>query len=199
MPTEVLYTRQKTLKLDTDQSVTIVGCGGIGYWVAKFLAMTGIEKMFVYDMDVIEEHNLNRLDLPERFIGKNKADVVKLVIESLRPECTIYAFPYKFNEDHKTDTDWLIDCTDVLAAQEENQRIANAQNMRYVKAGYDGEDFSINNSVAEWGEAEDGYVTVPSFVVPAVLIAAMTVAKILKYKNAELHSNIKGVFTAKRI
>jgi molybdopterin/thiamine biosynthesis adenylyltransferase len=196
---EVLYTRQKTLKLDTDQSATIVGCGGIGYWVAKFLAMAGVEKLFVYDMDVIEEHNLNRLDLPHRFIGRNKADIVKIVIETLRPECTVYAFPYKFNEDHDTGTDWLIDCTDKYEAQITNQKIANDQNMRYVKAGYDGEDFSINNSVAEWGDAEDGYVTIPSFVVPAVMIAAMTVAKILKYKSAELHSNIKGVFTANRV
>jgi hypothetical protein len=71
--------------------------------------------------------------------------------------------------------------------------------MRYVKAGYDGEEFSIHNSVAEWGEADDGYVTIPSYVVPAVMIASMTVAKILKYKSAEMVSNIKGVFKSTRL
>ena len=60
--------------------MTIVGLGGIGYWVAKFLAMAGVEKLYVFDFDVIEEHNLNRLDLPSRFVGKNKADVVKIVV-----------------------------------------------------------------------------------------------------------------------
>jgi hypothetical protein len=71
--------------------------------------------------------------------------------------------------------------------------------MKYLKAGYDGEEFSIHNSVAEWGEAEDGYRVVPSWVVPAVTVAALTVAKIMKYPNAEIVSNINGVFKSPRI
>jgi hypothetical protein len=71
--------------------------------------------------------------------------------------------------------------------------------MKYVKAGYDGEQFSIHDSVAEWGEADDGYVTIPSYVVPAVIIASMTVAKILKYKDSEMVSNIKGIFKSTRL
>lgn len=194
-----LYKRQSTLELDTDQSATIVGLGGIGFWVAKFLAMAGIEKLFIFDFDVIEEHNLNRLDLPARFIGKNKADAVKIVVETLRPECSVYAMPFKFNDNHRPQTDWLIDCTDKFAAQQENQSIANSQGMRYVKAGYDGEQFSIHNSVAEWGEADDGYQIIPSYVVPAVMIASMTVAKVLKYKESEMVSNIKGMFVSTRV
>ncbi len=194
-----LYKRQKTLKLDLKQSVTIVGVGGIGYWVAKFLAMAGIEKIWVFDFDVIEIHNLNRLDLPERFIGMNKADVIKQVIKELRPEATVYAMPFKFNDNHEPRTDWLIDCTDRFKAQQENQKIAHKQGMKYVKAGYDGEQFSIHNSVAEWGDADDGYVTIPSYVVPAVLIASMTVAKVLKYKDSEMVSSIKGIFKSTRI
>jgi adenylyltransferase/sulfurtransferase len=192
-----LYTRQETLKLKTP-SITVVGAGGIGYWVCKFAAMSGIEKIFVFDNDTIEEHNLNRLDLPESFIGKNKADVVKQIINHLRPECSVYAMPFLFGDAHKPGTDWLIDCTDKLASQIKNQQIAKAQGMRYVKAGYDGEQFSIHNSVAEWGEAEDGYRVVPSWVVPATIIAAMTVAKVMKYDNAEMVSNITGIFKTSR-
>ena len=184
--------------MNVNQTVTVVGCGGIGFWVAKYLAMSGIEKLWLFDNDVIEEHNLNRLDVPHEAIGKNKADVVKIVIDSLRPECTVYAMPFKFNDSHKPNTDWLVDCTDKFESQSENQRIANEQGMRYVKAGYDGEEFSIHNSVAEWGEAEDGYVTVPSWVVPASIVAAMTVAKILKYNSAEMVSNVKGIFASNR-
>jgi molybdopterin/thiamine biosynthesis adenylyltransferase len=194
-----LYKRQEKLELNVDQSAAVVGCGGIGYWVAKFLAMSGVDRLWLFDNDIIEQHNLNRLDLPEETIGKNKADITKIAINSIRPECTVYAMPFIFNESHKPNTDWLIDCTDKFASQQENQKIANAQGMIYVKAGYDGEDFSIHNSVAEWGEADDGYVTVPSWVVPASMVAAMTVAKILKYPNAELVSNIAGVFRSDRI
>jgi molybdopterin/thiamine biosynthesis adenylyltransferase len=193
-----LYQRQEKLDLNVDQSVTVVGCGGIGFWVAKFLAMSGIEKLFLFDNDVIEEHNLNRLDLPYKTIGKNKADVVKILINALRIECTVIAMPFKFNEGHKPNTDWLIDCTDNYESQVTNQRIAKDQGMKYVKAGYDGEDFSIHNSVAEWGEAEDGYRVVPSWVVPAVMVASLTVAKILKYDGYEVVSNIRGAFFAPR-
>jgi len=194
-----LYDRQEKLKLNIDQTVTVVGCGGIGFWVIKFLAMSGIEKIYAFDNDVIEEHNLNRLDIPYKAIGMNKADAVKLVVNDLRPDCTLYALPFIFNDSQRPGTDWLIDCTDKLSSQIENQRIANEQGMKYMKAGYDGEEFSIHNSVAEWGEAEDGYITVPSWVVPATIIASMAVAKVLKYPEAEMVGNIKGVFNSERL
>ena len=193
-----IYQRQEKIKLNTEQSITVVGCGGIGYWVIKFLAMSGIEKMYAFDPDTIEEHNLNRLDIPEKYIGRNKADIVKLMVNGLRPDCTIYTFPFKFSDIHNTGTDWLVDCTDNYHSQIENQRIANLKGMKYVKAGYDGESISIHNSVAEWGDSEDGYQIVPSWVVPASIVAALTVAKILKYEKSETITNIKSLFRIDR-
>lgn len=189
-----LYDRQETLNLDVKQSLTVVGCGGIGYWVCKFAAMSGIEKIYAFDPDIIEENNLNRLDIPERFIGRNKTDVTKIVVNTLRPDCTFYAMPFKFNDAHDPDTDWLVDCTDNADAQDVNYKIAKARGMKYVKLGYDGEHISINNELAEWGEAPDGYTITPSWVVPSCMIAAMGVAKILKYKNKEMSSTIKRMF-----
>jgi len=190
----MIYNRQKKLKLDIDQSITVVGCGGIGYWVAKFAAMSGIDIIYVFDPDIIEIHNLNRLDLPEKFVGRNKSDVVRIVVNSLRPMCSMYSMPYRFTEVHDTDTTWLVDCTDNYESQVENQRIANIRGMRYLKAGYDGEQFSINNVVAEWGDVEDGYRVVPSWVVPSVVVASLTVAKILKYKYKEAATTIENMF-----
>src|SRR5574343_556867 len=125
-----LSDRQKTLNLNKDISITVVGVGGVGYWVAKFAAMSGIEKIYLYDHDVIEEHNLNRLDLPTDAIGKNKAAIVKGMITYLRPDATVYSFPFKFKESLAKKTDWLIDCTDSSYVQEENQRIAKVMGMK---------------------------------------------------------------------
>lgn len=188
-----LYDRQETLELNVPKKVAVVGCGGIGYWVAKFLAMSGCEHIELFDPDVLEEHNLNRLDIPYRFLGQNKADVTKKAIQSLREELTCYSYPFKFS-DLASGYDWVIDCTDNGDSQIENQAIAGAMGARYFKAGYDGEGFGIHNTVAEWGESTDGYTIVPSWVVPAVVVAALAVAKVMKYPNKEVISSIPHLF-----
>jgi len=189
-----LYDRQDRIKgLNSNMSLTIVGCGGIGFWVAKFAAMSGISKIYLFDPDIIEEHNLARLDLPLKLIGRNKAEITKLIIQQLRPECNVYALPFKFQEHTFGDTDWIIDCTDKHDAQLNNQKIAQKFGKKYMKAGYDGENLSIHNSVAEWGEVEDGYQVIPSWVVPAVIVAALTIAKVMKYTSNEIVTSINNI------
>jgi molybdopterin/thiamine biosynthesis adenylyltransferase len=190
-----IYDRQEAFKLNTDITVSIVGCGGIGYWVAKLLAMSGVEKLYLYDADVIEETNLNRLDLPMQTLGMNKAGVVKKVINQLRPNCSTYVLPYRFKETLYTDSDYIVDCTDNFASQLEIQEIAKNKGAIYVKAGYDGTHISISNSVAEWGESVDGYTVTPSWCVPAITVAALTVAKILKSWEKAATLDIMDVFT----
>lgn len=188
-----LYKRQKELKLVTPKKIAVVGCGGIGYWVAKFLAMSGCECLHLFDPDTLEDHNLNRLDIPLRFIGKNKADVTREAILSIREDSTVYAYPFKFT-DLESGYDWVIDCTDDGDAQLENQEIARRLGAKYFKAGYDGEGFGIHNTIAEWGEGTDGYTIVPSWVVPASIVAALAVAKVMKYHDAECISSVKHLF-----
>ncbi len=188
-----LYKRQEELKLNHPKKVAVVGCGGIGYWVAKFLAMSGVEHLELFDPDTLEEHNLNRLDIPYRFLGKNKADVTQKAIQALRDECTVYAYPFKFS-DLASGFDWIVDCTDDGDSQLENQTIAKKMGAKYFKAGYDGEGFGIHNEIAEWGESTNGYTIVPSWVVPAVIVAALSVAKMMKYPDAEVISSVKNLF-----
>jgi len=191
-----LYDRQKTLNLKTP-TITIVGCGGIGFWVGKFCAMSGIENILLFDPDVIEEHNRNRLDVGENAVGTNKAEVLKSIIIHLRPEVTVYALPFKYQEHLGKKTDWVVDCTDIADAQVQNKKIANSFGSKYVKAGYDGEHISINNDLAEWGVAPDGYTIVPSWVVPAVIVASLTVAKIMKYEKEEISTTVYRLFSLK--
>lgn len=188
-----LYQRQEELKLNRSKTVTVVGCGGIGYWVAKILAMSGIGKIILYDPDTLEEHNLNRLDIPYRYIGKNKADTTKVAILGIREDCIVYSYHIPFN-DMADRTDWVVDCTDNAKAQEENQDIAHKMGAKYFKAGYDGENFGIHNSVAEFGEDGEGYTIVPSWAVPAMIVAALAVAKVMKYDDKEVISSVEKLF-----
>jgi molybdopterin/thiamine biosynthesis adenylyltransferase len=188
-----LYNRQEKLKLTVPKKVAVVGCGGIGYWVAKFLAMSGCEHIELFDPDILEEHNLNRLDIPMKYIGNNKADITKSVIQALREDCTCYSYPFKFNE-LNTGFDWVIDCTDNSKSQLVNQELARKMGSKYFKAGYDGLGFGIHNTIAEWGESTDGYTIVPSWVCPAVIVASLAVAKVMKYHDAECISSVKHLF-----
>lgn len=189
-----LYDRQETLSLNKDISISVIGCGGVGYWVAKFAAMSGIENIYLYDFDVIEEHNLNRLDLPISAVGKNKASVVKNMINFLRPNANVFAIPFKFKKELFRQTDWIIDCTDKSEVQMLNQGIANQFGVKYMKVGYNGEHITLSDVVAEWGESTNGYTIVPSWVVPASIVAALAVGKIMKYTGKELSANIKDLY-----
>jgi len=191
---DMLYNRQEKLELNTDLSITVVGVGGVGFWVAKFAAMTGIDEIYLFDDDIIEYHNLNRLDVPIKFVGRNKAEVGQVIINNIRPDCNVKARAMRLRDYMFPKTDWLIDCTDELKSQEENQAIAQSHGARYMKVGYDGEGFSINDKVAEWGEAEDGYVVVPSWCVPASIVGALAVAKIVKYPSKEVARNVRDLF-----
>lgn len=193
-----LYNRQQTLKLNTDISVIIVGCGGVGFNFGLQLAMSGVKKIYLFDNDVIEESNLNRLPVPWSVIGKNKASILKQMIDQIRPNLNVLAFPYKFKEvmlPHSK-VDWLVDCTDKIKTQEELQSIALNHSIKYVKLGYDGERIGIHNRVGTWtaGEEVDGYTITPSWVVPASIVASMAVAKLLKYNDKELVANINTFF-----
>jgi tRNA A37 threonylcarbamoyladenosine dehydratase len=192
-----LYSRQKELKINNKQKIAVIGCGGIGFWVSKLLALSGVEKIYLYDNDIFEEHNLNRIDLPTKFIGRNKAEITKIMINQLRPECIVYFFPFELSEltFPKEKIDWLIDCTDKFKAQEKNFEISKLNETKYLKAGYDGENISIHNEIAEWGESEDGYTVTPSWSVPAIIVAALTVGKVLKYNDKELFTNIKRLYS----
>ncbi|KFZ26294.1 MAG: Sulfur carrier protein ThiS adenylyltransferase [Candidatus Izimaplasma bacterium HR2] len=192
------YDRQELIEgINTNIKVCCVGCGGIGYHVAKLLAMSGIEDLFVFDPDTLEESNLNRIDITIDYIGRNKADIVKEIVRSIRPEIRCKAFPFPLKDHtYPKGVDWVIDCTDNHASQIENQRMADENGAKYCKIGYDSERISISDRVAQWdtGDTQDGYSVTPSWVVPAIVVAALGVGKILKYNKKEIGCQIQDLY-----
>jgi molybdopterin/thiamine biosynthesis adenylyltransferase len=196
---EEMLNRQKLIEgINKDISVLVVGAGGIGFHVAKLLAMSGVEKMFVFDPDTLEESNLNRLDLTTEFIGKNKADIVRTVVKSLREDCNIKAMPFPLKDHtYPKGVDWVIDCTDKHKCQLEIEKMAEKNGAKYMKAGYDGERMALNNKVAQWDTNDDdveGYRTTPSWAVPAIIIAALAVGKVLKYHDKEMGCHLQELY-----
>lgn len=195
-----LYDRQEKFELQTDIIPVVIGCGGVGFHVAKQLAMAGVQNIILFDDDIIEEHNLNRLDIPLTTLGINKTEVAKSIINQMRPDCKVTAYGYKFNPDVletlTVEMTHIIDCTDVHEAQLNNQAFARNKGLQYMKIGYDFRHVTIANAIGEWdaGDTPDGYQITPSYCVPAILVASLAVHKILTKSEMELSSELDKLF-----
>jgi len=69
--------------------IIIGGVGGIGSWVALFLARIGHE-LYMFDMDNVEEVNLAGQLYSSSDIGRNKAEACKRLLSTLSPGCKIH-------------------------------------------------------------------------------------------------------------
>jgi sulfur carrier protein ThiS adenylyltransferase len=72
-------------------AVAVAGCGGIGSNVAVSLVRSGIGRLIIADMDIIEASNLNRQYFFIDEIGKPKSDTLKSRLLSINPDCEVTA------------------------------------------------------------------------------------------------------------
>ncbi|MHA1377170.1 MAG: ThiF family adenylyltransferase [Candidatus Helarchaeota archaeon] len=93
-----LYDRQFRLsgwsqKLLKNARVLIAGVGGLGCEVAKNLAMLGISKLDLVDLDIIEHSNLNRQILfVGAKMGQPKAKVAANKLKEINPHITVKGY-----------------------------------------------------------------------------------------------------------
>lgn len=65
------------------QTALLLGCGGIGTNIAIGLCRLGIKRLILVDMDVVEDHNLNRQHLYHKsHVGVRKVEAAMSVLES---------------------------------------------------------------------------------------------------------------------
>ena len=79
------FERQESLGIEQAQSVAVIGCGGVGSWVALYLFMAGVERIDLFDGDSVDGTNLNRLPVPASAIGQPKPEALAEVLRHLRP------------------------------------------------------------------------------------------------------------------
>ncbi len=169
-PVQPIYHRQIDIQheLLIPDTVVIVGCGGVGTWVAIALAMGGTERLTLIDYDNIEEHNLNRLPYSHSSIGRNKAEVLREYLINIRPSAYVIALNQRIediigfiNLEYTT----VYCCTDTGASQlitwnacnpprNENNYYATT----YRRIGMDGLGLTFSTKKPpEWGDGNDGY------------------------------------------
>tara|TARA_R100000278_G_scaffold122615_1_gene109250 strand:- start:65 stop:817 length:753 start_codon:yes stop_codon:yes gene_type:complete len=63
------------------EEVTIIGAGGVGSALILSAAIMGFKKIHVWDMDVLEEHNLSTTMYPQQYLGMSKTEASKEIVK----------------------------------------------------------------------------------------------------------------------
>lgn len=121
------YIRQTTLKevgekgqkklLET--SVLVVGCGGLGNYVAVNLAASGIGKIHLIDFDTIDISNLHRqVFFKTNDVGKYKAEVLANYLRAINNDTNVSFSKEKLQKSTVRTIikqyDYILECTDSL-------------------------------------------------------------------------------------
>lgn len=191
---DIYSDRQKDLGLNIPQSVMIIGCGGLGYWVSTALTVCGINKMTLIDGDNIESTNLNRTLYTKASIGFKKADVLKNVLLGLRPENDILAIPEMCSIDMLNlfwDKDVIIDMTDDYEFQKKCYKWSKENSARYIRTGCNINHITVTSSVPDWTiedkkERVQCGVHIAAWVVPCMKAAQYTVDKVVRRPDLEI-------------
>lgn len=179
--------RQESLQLLLPTSVAIIGCGGVGSWLAYMLALAGTPQLYLFDHDIVSESNLNRLPVSRDWLDKPKAEALKATILAMRPTCDIYALDawtpevataMKLN----TLVPWVACSTDSLASRQAAYKWSKSYHLYYIEAAAEGEFGSATGAPAEWAsdlETQPGYASVPVWIGPCVTAAYLAATHIL--------------------
>jgi len=89
---------------DANQYVlNIIGVGATGSWIAMLAARMGWHKFRVWDLDIVESHNLPNQIYTHDDIGKKKVIALKEQLLRFNPEIEIETHDYFFESEKHTD------------------------------------------------------------------------------------------------
>ena len=199
MKFEGRYVRNKKTLSDEDQlklansCVAIVGCGGLGGYIAEQLARIGVGRLVLFDGDRFEVSNLNRqIMATELNIGQWKVEAARDRLRSVNSEVQVEAVRGWFEEDKAPqmlrEVDLVCDALDTRDTRVMLERVCHQMNLPLVYAsiaGWFGQlgvslpgDFSVSRL---YGHGERGVESTwgnPAFT-PAVL-ASLSVTEAVK-------------------
>ena len=185
---ENLINRQEDLNLNIPKSTCVIGAGGVGTWVTIFLAQVGVQEIHVFDDDIIELHNLNRLPYSKGSVGKKKVNALKEFIASFS-ESTVFPYPVKFDESHAllllNKPDVLFECSDDYTTQKFSCQLCRESGIPFIRLGTNAFHITITDTLPEWGEAQGGEcgVVIPQWIAPQVIVAGFGLVKALSNKG----------------
>lgn len=120
---EKIITSDNVNKLKT-KSVLILGCGGVGGYVAEALARSNIGTLILVDFDVIEESNINRQIIAlDSTIGQKKVFAFEKRIKDINKNCQVIKIDSFITKENiqtlfNYSIDFFIDACDSIEAKQ---------------------------------------------------------------------------------
>ena len=117
--------------------VLVVGAGGLGSPLIKYLAAAGVDTIGIVDDDTVSVSNLNRqiLYYPSQE-GKPKANCAADVVRRMNPDCNVQAYRIRLTDSNASDLfdkyDVIADCTDNLVTRYVIDRHTKALGIPFV-------------------------------------------------------------------
>ena len=123
-----------------EKSVLILGCGGVGGYVAEALARSGIGQLILVDYDKVEESNINRQIIAlTSTIGKNKVDVLEKRIKDMNSDCSVIKIDKFIDTDNYItlfdySIDFFIDCCDTVIVKKLVMKECIQRNVTFISS-----------------------------------------------------------------
>jgi len=197
-----LYDRQTGIKSFSDKSAMVIGCGGVGSWIALDLALIGVGTIVLIDHDKLESSNLNRTLFRLDQVGSFKTHAMKELIAKRRPNTVVLTieevFQTQFLDKYKVD--FIFDATDNLSTRKMIHEYETELSIPYCKCGYDGfqATLSVNDfESGRWGD-DGSYTVVPSFFGTPQVLSALAVIELLLANNEmsdSINFNVKNILS----
>ncbi len=180
------------LKLSTS-CIAIVGCGGLGGYIAEELARVGVGRLVLIDGDRLEISNLNRQIMStERNIGQWKVEAARERLQSVNSEVQVEGIKGWFEEEKGPElfreVDLVCDALDSLPTRVALERVCHQMGLPLVFAsiaGWFGQigvslpgDFSVKSLFGGGKRGVENTWGNPAFT-PAVL-ASLSVVETVK-------------------
>lgn len=121
---------------DVKEPIHIIGCGAVGSHVAEMLARLGFEKLNLWDMDTVEEHNITNQMFRFNDIGDKKTSALANICKEINPMIEIEEHDTGYNvEKDRPVSGYIFLCVDNIELRKEivNKHMYSPQ----VKAMFD--------------------------------------------------------------
>lgn len=115
----------EALKILTNKTVLVLGCGGVGGFVCEALVRSAIGRVIIVDYDVVDETNINRQIIAlASTIGRKKVDVLEERIKDINSSCEVvkidkFITPSNIDELFKYNIDYFVDACDTVSVKKE--------------------------------------------------------------------------------